>query len=114
MKAFCKTMVTSLLLSLAIGCGSGGSSTCPDDKPLHCPNDACCGRGYPYNCGDGLCYRNGCPAGSPSVGVCQLKSAEFGEEQVDVSVPVIDEKQAKMCVPEGYPDEDPSESASGN
>jgi hypothetical protein len=46
--------------------------------------------------------------------VCELKSAAVAKEQVDIPVPVIDEKQAKMCVPEGYPVEDIADSDAEN
>ena len=114
MRAFLKSVVTSLVLFLTIGCGGGGGSSCPDDTPLACSNDTCCPRGYPYSCGTGFCYQYGCPAGSPSLSVCELKSAAVAKEQVDLPVPVIDEKQAKMCVPEGYPVEDIADSDAEN
>jgi hypothetical protein len=114
MREFWKSVVTSLVLSLAVGCGGGGGSSCPDETPLACSNDTCCPRGYPYSCGTGYCYQYGCPAGSPSLSVCEFKSGDVDNEQVDISVPVIDEKQAKMCVPEGYPIEDISQSDAGN
>jgi hypothetical protein len=46
--------------------------------------------------------------------VCQYKSGDVDNEQVDISVPVIDEKQAKMCVPEGYPVEEMADFTAGN
>ena len=109
-----KSVLTSLVLSLAVGCGGGGGSSCSDDTPLKCANDTCCPRGYPYSCGNGYCYQYGCPAGSPSFNVCQYKSGDVDNEQVDISVPVIDEKQAKMCVPEGYPVEEMADFTAGN
>ena len=93
------------VLSLVAGCGGGGSS-CSSDTPLECSNGTCCPRGYPYSCGTGYCYQYGCPAGSPSFNVCDLKVANDDSGLKELSVPVIDEDKAKMCVPEAYPVED--------
>ena len=103
-------IVSSLVLVVAVGCGGGGSS-CSKDTPLECSNGTCCPRGYPYSCGNGYCYQYGCPPGSPRLDTCEFKVAHTdSEKKVAAPVPVIDEELAKMCVPEGYPEDETSDS----
>jgi hypothetical protein len=113
MKLSWKNVIPTFVLVFAVGCGGGGSS-CPDDTPLSCSGGTCCPRGYPYSCGNGYCYQYGCPAGSPDVNLCEFKVATKSAEKQAEAVPVIDEEQAKMCVPEGYPVEDPSQQDTQN
>lgn len=113
MKRMWSRVLSSLLLTVSVGCGGGGSS-CPGDTPLECPNGRCCPRGYPYNCGNGYCYAYGCPAGSPSFNVCDLKMATVDNSSVGAHVPLISKKQAEMCVAETDQVDDGMSMESGN
>ncbi len=99
-----KNIILSIGMTALIGCGGGGSS-CPGDSPLECPNDRCCPRGYPYSCGDGLCYQYGCPVGSPQIGICELKLTYDETAKVMSEVPVVSKSEAGQCVPESDPEE---------
>ena len=96
-----KQIMLSVGLVVLMGCGGGGSS-CPGDSPLECPSGKCCQRGYPYSCGDGFCYQNGCPAGSPQIGICELKMA-YDPTKVMSEVPVVSESEAGPSVQQADP-----------
>lgn len=102
-------IILSVGMTALIGCGGGGGSSCPGDSPLECPRGKCCPRGYPYSCGDGFCYQYGCPAGSPQIGICELKLNVDDAAKSMSEVPVVSKSEVGQCVPQSEAEENTDE-----
>jgi hypothetical protein len=104
-----KYAILTLGMTVLIGCGGGGGSSCPGNAPLECTSGKCCPRGYPYSCGNGLCYEYGCPVGSPEIGICELKLNVDDAAKSMSEVPVVSKSEAGQCVPQSEPEENTDE-----